>query len=50
MDEESHPLTAFTIGPLGFKDCECKPFGLRNVPATFQQLMKTCLGDLHLNS
>ena len=49
MDEESKPLTAFTVGPLGFYECERMLFGLTNAPATFQHLMESCLGELHLN-
>ena len=49
MDEASKLLTAFTVGPLGFYECERMPFGLTNASATFQRLMESCLGDLHLN-
>ena len=31
MDEENKPLTAFTVGPLGFYECERMPFGLTNI-------------------
>ena len=49
LDEENKPLTAFTAGPLGFYECEWMPFGATNTPATLKRMMKTCLGDLHLN-
>ena len=49
MDPESIPLTAFTVGPLGFYKCVKMPFGLTNAPVMFQRLMETYLGDLHLN-
>ena len=49
LDEKSIPLTAFTVGPLGFYECVQMPFGLTNAPATFQRLMESCLSDLHLN-
>ena len=49
MDEESKPLTVFTIRPLGFYQFDRMPLGLTNAPATFQQLMETCLRDLNLN-
>ena len=49
LDEASKAYTAFTVGPLSFYHCQRMPFGLTNAPATFQHLMETCLGDLHLN-
>ena len=40
MDESSKQYTAFTFGNLGFFECDCRPFDLCNVPATFQRLMQ----------
>ena len=48
MDECSKQYTAFTIGNLGFFKCDSAPFGLCKTPATFQQLMQNCLGELNL--
>ena len=48
LTEVSSPLTAFTVGPLGFYECVWRPFGLTNAPATFQCLMESCLGEMHL--
>ena len=49
LEEEAKPLTAFTMGPLGFWECERMPFGLTNAPATSQRLMESCLGELNLS-
>ena len=42
------PLTAFTVRPLEFYEYRRMSFGLTNAPAIFKWLMKTCLGELHL--
>ena len=47
MDEASKQYTTFTVGNLGFYKCDKMPFGLCNVPATFQQLMQNCMDELN---
>ena len=47
MDEASKQYTTFTVGNLGFFECDRMPFGLCNVPATFQRLMQNCMGELN---
>ena len=48
MDEESRQYTAFTLCSMGLYECESMPFGLCNIPPTFQRLMQNCLGELNL--
>ena len=50
MEESSKQYTAFTLGTLGFFQCEHMPFGLCNAPATFQQLITNCLGELNYST
>ena len=47
MDEASKQYTTFTVGNLGFFECDRMPFGLCNMPATFQRLMQNCMGELN---
>ena len=47
MDEVSKQYTAFTVGNLGFFECDRMPFGLCNALATFQWLMQNCMGELN---
>ena len=49
IDEESKPLTAFTVGPLGFMSGKECLSGSPMPPATLQRLMQPCLGDLNLH-
>ena len=49
LEEKAKHPTAFTMGPLGFWECERMPFGLTNAPETFQRLMESCLGELNLS-
>ena len=50
VEEADKEKTAFTVGPLGFYECNRMPFGLSNAPATFQRLMENCLGDMNMHS
>ena len=47
MDKASKQYTTFTVGNLGFFECDRMPFGLCNAPATFQWLMQNCMGELN---
>ena len=48
MVEVLKQYTTFTVGNLGVFECNRMPFGLCNVPATFQWLMQNCMGELSL--
>ena len=48
MTPESQQYTTFTVDNLGFYEFTRMPFGLCNVPATFQHLMQNTLGELNL--
>ena len=50
MEESPKQYTAFTLGTLGFFQCECMPFGLCNASATFQRFMTNCLGELNYST
>ena len=47
MDKVLRQYTTFTVGNLGFFECNRMPFRLCNVPATFQRLMQNCMGELN---
>ena len=48
MEEALKQYTTFTVGNLGFFECDCMPFGLCNVLVMFKRLMQNCLGKLNL--
>ena len=48
MEEVSKQYTAFTVGNLGFFECNPCPLGSVTCWVTFQQLMQNCLSELNL--
>ena len=46
--EQHKERTAFSVAPLGFYEYNRMAMGLANAPATYQRLMESVLGDLHL--
>ena len=38
MDESLKQYTAFTVGNLGFFECDCMPFGLHNAPSHISEV------------
>ena len=46
--EHHKERTAFSVAPLGFYEYNRMAMGLANAPATYQRLMESVLGDLHL--
>ena len=48
MALELQQYIAFTVGNLGFYEFTRMPFGLCNMPTTFQHLMQNTLGELNL--
>ena len=48
IDEADKYKTVFTVGNMGFFECNRMAFGLTNAPATFQRLMECCMGEMNL--
>ena len=48
VEEADKEKTAFTVGPLGFYECNRMPLCLSNAPATFQRLMENCFDDMNM--
>ena len=48
MAKDSQQYTTFTMGSMGVYEFLRMPYGLCNATATFQRLMKNCLGELNL--
>ena len=49
VSDDSRQYMAFTVGSMGVYKFLRMPYGLCNVPVTFQCLMQNCLGELNLS-
>ena len=47
IDKASKQYSTFTVGNLGYFECDRMPFGLCNALTTFQWLMQNCMGELN---
>ena len=48
MEVADKAKPAFSVGNLGFYECNRMAFGLTNAPATFQRLIERCIGEMNL--
>ena len=48
MEEADKAKTAFSVGNLGFYECNRMAFGLTNAPEIFRRLMERCMGEMNL--
>ena len=48
IDKADKYKAAFTVGNMGFFECNRMAFGLTNAPATFKRLMEFCMGVMNL--
>ena len=47
MEEADKVKTAFSVGNLGFYECNRMAFGLTNAPVSFQRLIERCMGEMN---
>ena len=48
IEEASKQITTFTVGNMGFFECDHMLIGLCNALAMYQRLMQNCLSELNL--
>lgn len=48
IEENDKEKTTFSVGKMGFYECNRMGYGLYNAPDTFQRASERCMGELHL--